>query len=65
MKMESMMKVRKPNEPNIVICEICNPSQKKNCLNFLNKYLVFCSCFEIGRNHKVQCDYNSELVLPK
>jgi len=24
-----------------------NPSKKIHCLNFLNKYWIFCSCFEI------------------
>ncbi len=59
------MKVRIPNVPKLVICESCNPSgKKKHCLNFLNKYLVFCSCFEIGRSHKFECDSDSVLVLP-
>jgi hypothetical protein len=60
-----MMKVKQPNVLKIVIWKICNPRKKKHCLNFWNKYLISCSCFEIERNHKIQCDYDCKLVLPK
>jgi hypothetical protein len=44
----------------IVIFKFCNPSKKN-----WNKYLIFSSCFEIERSHKVQCDYDSKLIIPK
>jgi len=49
----------------IVICEIYNPSKKKHCYNFWNINSIFCSLFEIEKNHKVQCDHDNKLVLHK
>jgi hypothetical protein len=39
--------------------QIINPSKKKHWLNFWNKYWIFCSRFEIEKNHKVQYDYDN------
>ncbi len=46
----------------IVVCNIFNPSKKKHCLNFFNKYWKH---FEIEKNHKVQYDYDDKLFFTK
>ncbi len=42
--------------------------------NYMQKFLaqakkdiawIFCSCFELEMNHKVQYDYDNKLFLPK
>jgi hypothetical protein len=45
--------------------QIINPRKKKLWLNFWNKYWIFCSHFEIEKNHKVQYDYDIKLFLLK
>ncbi len=49
----------------IVVCEICNPIKKTLVWIFETNIEFFFSCFEIERNHKVQCDHDTKLVWPK
>jgi hypothetical protein len=50
------MKARKPNVPKYLYAKFLTQA---NSLSFWNKYWIFCSLFEIKRNHKDQYDYNS------